>query len=72
MVGGAVLLLCFSLGLGLPFIICALLLDQLKSAFIWIKCHYNIINKIAGAAMILFGILMMTGLFGRFVALLPF
>ena len=70
--GGAMLLLCFSLGLGLPFMICALLLDQLKSAFAWIKRHYGVINKIAGAVMILFGILMMTGLFGRFIALMPF
>lgn len=61
---GVVMLLCYSLGLGIPFILSALLIDQLKVAFDFIKRHYNIINKVSGALLILVGILMLTGKLG--------
>jgi cytochrome c-type biogenesis protein len=67
---GMGMLLCYSLGLGIPFMFSAVLIDHLKSAFNWIKSHYGIINKICGIALIAVGILMMTGLMGRFLALL--
>ena len=61
---GIFMLLCYSLGLGIPFIISALLIEQLKGAFDFIKRHYNIINKISGALLIIIGILMATGKLG--------
>ncbi len=67
---GMGMLLCYSLGLGIPFMFSAVLIDHLKSAFNWIKAHYDIINKVCGAALIAVGVLMMTGLMGRFLALL--
>ena len=67
---GMGMLLCYSLGLGIPFVFSAVLIDNLKSAFNWIKSHYGLINKICGIALIAVGILMMTGLMGRFLALL--
>jgi cytochrome c-type biogenesis protein len=67
---GMSMLLCYSLGLGIPFMFSAVLIDHLKSAFNWIKAHYDIINKVCGAALIVVGVLMMTGLMGRFLALL--
>jgi len=67
---GMLLLLCYSLGLGVPFILCALLLDKLKGAFAFIKKHYQIINRICGAFLIVLGILMMTGLFAKLAMLL--
>lgn len=67
---GVTLLLFYSLGLAVPFILCALLIDQLKGAFNWIKRHYGIINRICGIFLILVGILMMTGLFARLSAML--
>jgi cytochrome c-type biogenesis protein len=67
---GMGMLLCYSLGLGIPFIFSAILIDNLKSAFNWIKTHYNLINKGCGIALVAVGILMMTGLMGRFLALL--
>jgi cytochrome c-type biogenesis protein len=67
---GMSMLLCYSLGLGIPFMFSAVLIDHLKSAFNWIKAHYDIINKVCGAALIAVGMLMMTGLMGRFLALL--
>lgn len=70
MVQGTVMLLCYSAGLGLPFLISAVLIDQLKGAFNWIKGHYDIINKICGGLLILVGITMATGLLGRLLAVL--
>ncbi len=67
---GMGMLLCYSLGLGIPFMFSAVLIDHLKSAFNWIKGHYDIINKICGFALIVVGVLMMTGLMGRFLFLL--
>ena len=67
---GMLMLLCYSLGLGIPFIFSAVLIDKLKSTFNWIKQHYDIINKISGCLLILIGILMATGTLGRFLTLL--
>lgn len=61
---GIMMLLCYSLGLGIPFVLSALLIDQLKSAFDFIKRHYGVINKISGALLIVVGILMATGKLG--------
>lgn len=67
---GMLLLLCYSLGLGVPFLLAALLLKQLQGSFNWIKSHYTIINIISGLLLLTVGILMMTGQMGRFLALL--
>jgi len=67
---GTLMLLAYSLGLGIPFILSAVLIDYLKSAFNWIKRHYDIINKISGGLLILIGILMATGTLGRLLSLL--
>ncbi len=67
---GMTLLLVYSLGLGIPFILSAVLIDYLKSAFDWIKRHYDIINKVCGIFLILVGILMATGTMGRLLRLL--
>ena len=67
---GVVLLLCYSLGLGIPFIISAVLIDTLKNAFQFIKKNYTIVNRICGLLLIIVGILMMTGWFARISAML--
>lgn len=69
-VEGSLMLLTYSLGLGVPFLVSALLIDQLKGAFNWVKSHYAVINKVCGGLLILVGILMATGLLGRFLNLL--
>ena len=58
---GTLMLLSYSLGLGIPFFFSAILLDQLKGAFSFIKRHYTLINRICGGLLILIGILMATG-----------
>ncbi len=67
---GMLMLLCYSMGLGIPFVISAILIDQLKTAFNWIKRNYRVINFICGALLVLIGILMATGSFGKILALL--
>lgn len=68
-VQGMLMLLIYSLGLGLPFIISALIIDSLKSAFAFIKRNYKIINLISGLFLVLIGILILSGLFSRFLSI---
>jgi len=69
---GSLLLLFYSLGLGLPFFISALLIDKLKRTFDWINRHRKVINTVSGLFLVVTGILMATGIFGRLIAMLPF
>ena len=59
---GTLMLLTYSLGLGIPFFLSAMLIDQLKGAFGFIKRHYTLINRICGILLILVGLLMATGI----------
>lgn len=69
-VQGVILLLCYSAGLGIPFVAAAVLIDKLKGAFAVIKQHYDIINKVCGWFLVVVGVLMATGLLGGFLRLL--
>lgn len=62
---GILMLLCYSAGLGVPFLISAVLIEQLKNAFVFIKRNYEIINIICGGLLVLIGVLMATGLLNR-------
>lgn len=55
---GSILLLCYSIGLGIPFIISSILIEKLKNIFTWIKEHYKIINIISSVFLIIIGIIM--------------
>lgn len=66
---GMLMLLAYSLGLGIPFVLSAVLIDYLKSAFDWIKKNYGMINMISGCLLIGIGILMATGTLGRLLSL---
>lgn len=55
---GILLITSYSIGLGIPFIISALLIDKMKKVFDTIKKHYNIIRKISGIILIVMGIIM--------------
>lgn len=69
-VEGMLMLLMYSLGLGIPFILSAVLIDSLKTTFNWIKKNYRIINTASGMLLVLIGILMATGTFGQMLGLL--
>lgn len=66
---GVLLLLCYSLGLGVPLFLSALLIDQLKGAFQVIKRNYQIINKVSGILLVIMGLLMITGRLNQLLAL---
>lgn len=69
---GVLMLLSFSLGLGIPFIVSAVLIEQLKGAFDFIKRNYRVINIVSGGMLVIVGILMATGYMGYFLSLLTF
>ena len=62
---GTMMLLCYSAGLGVPFLVSAVLIDQLKGAFSFIKRNYAVVNKICGSLLVAVGVLMATGLLTR-------
>jgi len=55
---GGIMLFIYSIGLGIPFVLTSIFLERLKSAFDFIKKHYNVINKIAGVILIFSGIML--------------
>jgi len=55
---GIIMMLLYSIGLGIPFIISAILIEKLKNVFDFIKKHYDIIKKISGVILIGAGIYM--------------
>ena len=67
---GMLMLLTYSMGLGIPFILSAVLIDYLKNAFSWIKRNYKGINIASGCLLIIIGILMATGTLGRLMSLI--
>ncbi len=69
---GISMLLVYSLGLGIPFVASAVLIDRMKAAFGFIKRHYRAINTASGLLLVIVGTLMATGLMGRFLSLLTF
>jgi len=67
---GIVMLLVYCAGLGLPFVICAVLLDLLKGTLGFLRRHMRAINIVSGALLVVVGILMAAGLMERLLGLL--
>lgn len=55
-VKGLILMLLYSIGLGIPFVVSVVLIEKLKNAFNFIKKHYNKIKIISGIILIIMGI----------------
>jgi cytochrome c-type biogenesis protein len=58
---GAVLLLCYSAGLAVPFLITAVAFTRATAAFRWLRDRYLIITALSGAVLIAMGVLLFTG-----------
>jgi cytochrome c-type biogenesis protein len=58
---GAVLLLFYSLGLSVPFLLTALAFTRAWGAFRWLRDRYLIITAISGLVLISMGVLLLTG-----------
>ncbi len=67
---GITLLSFYSLGLAVPFLLSALLLDQFLGFFKSFKKNIGTVNRIAGVLLILVGIGMFTGWFAKLAAIL--
>lgn len=67
---GLLLLVVYSLGLGVPLVISAVLIEKMKNVFTWIKKHYKIINTVCGLFLIAIGIMTACGLLGTVLAIL--
>ena len=55
---GIILMLLYAIGLGIPFIVSAVLIEKLKNVFNFIKKHYTVIKKISAVILIIAGIYM--------------
>ena len=55
---GIILMLIYSIGLGIPFVISVIFIEKLKTLFDFIKKNYGIIKKISGLVLIVMGIYM--------------
>lgn len=64
---GAFLLVCYSLGLGVPFVLVGLGVGRL-SVFGWVQRNYAWIAGVSGALLVAIGVLLATGQFARLVA----
>ena len=58
---GAILLLFYSAGLAVPFLITAIAFTRATAAFRWLRDRYLIITGLSGAVLIAMGILLFTG-----------
>lgn len=58
---GIILLVLYSIGLGIPFIISAIFIHEIKDKFDIIKKNYKIINMICGIFLIIVGIIYIFG-----------
>jgi cytochrome c-type biogenesis protein len=58
---GSLLLLVYSMGLGVPFVLAALAFDWVSARLGWVKRHYKGIQVTAGLVLVVFGVLMMFG-----------
>lgn len=56
---GIILMLLYSVGLGIPFVISVALMEKLKNIFNFIKRNYGIVKKISGIVLIIMGIYIM-------------
>jgi len=68
---GTILILTYCLGLGIPFVISAFLIDKLINTINGIKKHYKMINIICGVFLCIIGILMITGLINKYFIAIP-
>jgi cytochrome c-type biogenesis protein len=58
---GGILLLFYSLGLAVPFLLTAVAFTRATSAFRWLRDRYLLVTAVSGAVLIAMGVLLFTG-----------
>jgi cytochrome c-type biogenesis protein len=66
--GGMVMLFFYALGIATPFLLAALLFEQLGSALGFLTRHGESIKRLSGGLMVVFGLLMMSGQLSRLLS----
>ncbi len=59
---GALLSFVYCLGLGLPFVLLAVLFSRTARALTFVKSHYLLVMRIGGAMLVIVGVLLVTGI----------
>lgn len=67
---GALMLAVYSLGLGVPFVLVAVMLGRIKPILSWLNRHSIVINRVAGVVLMVLGLLILTGWIGPVVGFL--
>jgi cytochrome c-type biogenesis protein len=67
-VRGALLMLCYALGLGVPFLLVGLGAQFLTRTTSWLRRHYEAIAIASGGVLVVLGWLVATGRFTRMIA----
>jgi cytochrome c-type biogenesis protein len=65
---GVLLLVSYSLGLGVPFLLVGLGVQRLMGALGWVKRHYTWIAGASGTLLVVVGVMLVTGVFTRVFA----
>ncbi len=65
---GALLLVVYSLGLGVPFIAVAVLFGRAAGVLRWLNRRSLLINRVAGSLLVVVGVLILTGRLGTLAA----
>lgn len=63
---GALLSLAYCLGLGLPFVLLALLFSRAAGALAWLRRHHRMVMRIGGGLLVLVGLLLVSGAWTEF------
>ena len=69
---GAVLLLAYSLGLGVPFLLVAGGFGSVRRALDWVRIHIRAVNAVGGTLVIVMGLLLLSGQLTRLNQLFNF
>ncbi|MFJ8040751.1 cytochrome c biogenesis CcdA family protein [Kitasatospora sp. NPDC096147] len=69
---GALLMLVYCLGLGVPFVLAAVAFRRALGAFGWVKRHYQLVMRIGGGMLVLVGLLLVTGVWDTLVTELQY
>jgi cytochrome c-type biogenesis protein len=70
-IAGSLLLLVYSAGLAVPFLLAALAFDWVSARLKVVKRHYRAIQVTAGVVLMVFGVALMLGVLARLNAWLP-
>jgi cytochrome c-type biogenesis protein len=65
---GVVLGIVYSLGLGIPFVLVAFGFGWVATSVAWVKRNIRVINVVGGSLLVTIGVLMVTGLWSRWMS----